>query len=354
MKNTATDTIHGEKHQRLVRMLLEGVRGERRQNDLSRRLGYRSNQWHKWESGQTAFMWKDLVKVTRTLELPLQEAVDRVIGHRGIAAEDGKAFFVEIWKKYVGNRPNETRPGVRISRAKLSRITRGRQDLELALVFGLLDEMSTTLPFFVDALCPSIPEKSIRKELSRFRRQVSDEADVPWACALEAALESRAYQSLRRHDDGTLAEQLGIPKAMVARGLAALRESEAIRLDRGKYVLNSKRVDMDPDIRSSARLARFWTEICLERFNETDGVPASRRGWSYRIFPVSSEARRQLYEAQLEFARKILRIAQEDRDRPKSLIQAVMLHLFDSDEMKASGALGRSARKWQLRSKTGN
>lgn len=65
-------TVENEK---TVRSLIRGMRGSRTQLQMSQELGYKFNQWHKWESGQKAVSWEDFKKICANQNIALLQAL---------------------------------------------------------------------------------------------------------------------------------------------------------------------------------------------------------------------------------------------------------------------------------------
>ena len=66
-------------YHKLVRLLLKDLRGTATQKQMSSRLGYSYNQWHKWESGQKRLMWNNLEVIASELKLNLDHAKRLVV-----------------------------------------------------------------------------------------------------------------------------------------------------------------------------------------------------------------------------------------------------------------------------------
>ena len=331
-------------YNKLIRTLLRSIRGKRTQKDLSRILGFKFNQWHKWESGLKVLTWSDLVNLCKTLELPLDLAVNRVLGDPDFPVANGPRLIREIQDKYLGRSGSQTSVAG-LSPSKRKRIFSGKQEPDLALILQILDEHTSSLPIFLDALCPNFDEPRTQRQIRAIKQQLRNEADTPWLSAVEAALETRIYKFAAHHEDEIISTLLGLPRPVVVDALKTLAASGAIELKDGKYALSVKRVDMEGDLSASARLARFWTALTLHRFDTPDGIPSSRRGWTYRIFPVSAQAQQELREAVRQLSGRITESATRDRDREKTSVQVLMMHLFDDEEIRSQKLLGKNIQK---------
>lgn len=320
--------------QRLVRHVLCEIRGEVTQKEMSTRLGYRFNQWHKWESGQKVLMWADLMKIADTMGLPLTDAVCVLAGPAAAANENGGFFMRDIFRKFGGYNLSQVQKKMRVSKTTMHRLVTAQQDVPVEFVFEFLTGFSSLLPYLVGVLAPQIQDPVFREEMARMRSQLRLESEFPWLSAIEAYLETAEYTQLKRHSDRAIATGLGLSMGEVRQGLSLLSENKTIERSDDKYVLNLKRIDLEADIVGSAKFARYWTEKALHRYSTADGVPLSRRGWSSRVFPVSETARDELRKLTQSFVGEMANILLQDGKREKNNVQVFLMHFFDHHEFR--------------------
>lgn len=320
--------------QALVRYVLSEIRGRATQKEMSTRLGYRFNQWHKWESGQKVLMWADLVRIAEVMGLPLTDAVHVLAGPAAAENENGGFFMRNIFRKFGGYNLSQVQKKMRISKTTMHRLVTAQQDVPVTFVFEFLMGFSSMLPYLIGVLAPQIQDPIFKKEIARMRSQLRLESEFPWLSAIEAYLETEEYRQLKRHSDRAVAMGLGLSMAEVRQGMSLLLENRTIERLGDKYILSLKRVDLEADIVGSAKFARYWTEKALQRYSTTDGVPSSRRGWSSRVFPVSETARDELRKLTQSFIGEMANILLQDGKREKSRVQVFLMHFFDHQEFK--------------------
>lgn len=88
--------------QTLVRYVLSEIRGRVTQNEMSKRLGYRFNQWHKGESGQKTLMWSGLMRIADLMKIPLSDAMYVLAGPSAAENVNGRYFMRDIFRKFGG------------------------------------------------------------------------------------------------------------------------------------------------------------------------------------------------------------------------------------------------------------
>lgn len=297
------------------------------QIEISRALNYKFNQWHKWESGQKILRWHELVQICSHFGIPLQAGLETILDQRIADIQDGAGVFKKVIEHF--GRLQTRHQELSISRSKLRRILAGEHDFEVHLLFKIIGDFSSMLPYFVELLSPAVSVESLQAD--RFKKQMALEAEYPWLCAIEALLMHKDYKKLKMHSDSLFVERLGIPLKEVQKSFQRLKNIGAIEFINKKYVLRILRVDMNVDIQHSAKLAKFWSQVCVERFATVDAVPRGR-GWSYRIFPVSSVAQAKIREKLNRLTSDIYDILLQDEAQEKDHVQVLVTHFFDHTE----------------------
>lgn len=321
-------------YEALVRLVLREIRQSSTQKLMSEKMGFKFNQWHKWESGQKALKWKDFKKIADEFDLVLDQLMVSITSS-DYSIRSGGEFVKLFMQKYSGSYSDQAvLEKLKISKATLNRIISSKNDVEVAFVFQCLGEFSSTLPYFIYSLVRTIKDQSVVSSINQSLTQVNLEGDHPWLSTIEAYLETTQYQNSQTHSNKDIAKHLGLNIADVELGLQLLLNNNAIFKDGGKYKLNIKRVDLETNIIDSARFAKFWTNICLKRYSTFDGVPPSRKGWSSRVFPVSNKADDEIRALMKKMESEMARILQADEKLAKDKVRVFILHYFDQEELQ--------------------
>lgn len=319
-------------YEKISRTIFKSLRGDQSQKDFGSKLGLGFNQWHKFESGQKNIMWSDLYSLAIKLNIPIDETVLKITGGNQFNINEGGEVALRLWKKFGILQDDKISEYLNISGAKWRRIIGLEQDVELSLVLKILGDFSTMLSFFLDSVCLGKADKSLQDIIKKDQKAVKFEANNPFLCVIESLLESKGYRALSEHSDQFLANCIGVSKGEIRKSLNLLTQNESITVLNKKYVLVSKRVDMESSIEDSAHLAKFWTQMCVQRFNTHDGVPPSRKGWSYRIFPASDSAVLQIRQKIQDFVGALNNIIINDNIEERNQVRVIMLHHFDHHE----------------------
>lgn len=319
-------------YEKIVKSLLRSIRGPRSQQEMSQIMGYDYNQWHKWESGQKLIKWMDFVKICNQFQLPLATVIHNVLGVTSLDIYDGGSVFEDVWRKFGNLSSTEMQEFLGISKAQLRRIVFGEQDFVLQILFKILGDFGSSLPYLVETLGGKNIDTHLANETSFIKKQVEIEGNHPWFCALEALLLHREYKSMKVHDNSFFAAKLGVNVAAVKKAFSTLEKNGSVEMVNQKYQLKLLRVDMDVSAVNGAKLSKFWTKVSVDRFSTIDGIPSSGKGWSYRIFPVSHKAQEQIRKMIRQIDSEIYSILLSDENEDKEFVQVLITHYFDNNE----------------------
>lgn len=326
---------HKMDYQWLVQTILKKIRGNRSQTEMDTALGHKFNQWHKWESGQKILRWSELERIDRSLQLHLADHLANFISQTEVGDLNGRNVL-QIFRRKFGNLSlKELADYLETHPSKLRRIFMDEQDFEVSLFLKFLGVCTRILPAFLTEFAPGVLPEYFGERVEAFEKQRSLEARFPWLSSIEAAIELRAYKQALTHDLKILSELTGLPEKKIDLGLQLLLENGAIEKEEEKYQLNIKRVDMESGaLADSAALAKYWTEKALHRFDTFDGVPTSRKGWAYRIFPVSNQGQEKIRDLIRGFVGDLHSLLVDDAKYDREHIQVIMLHSFDLQEFE--------------------
>lgn len=76
----------------ISRELIRAIRGHRSQATLNARLGYKSNQVHRWESGSSRILWSDFVRFSGCCKISIESILRNEIGYND-DPQNGRKFF---------------------------------------------------------------------------------------------------------------------------------------------------------------------------------------------------------------------------------------------------------------------
>jgi len=314
-------------HEQLARELVRALRGSRSQVQLSRRLGFSTNTIYSWEAGRR---WPTAARFFHVAERT---------GH-DLAASLGPFFKrPPPWLADAPGSPEwvvallealrgTTAIGVLaerigVSRFSLSRWLSGRAEPRLPQLLAFVDAATARLLDFVALFVPPAELRSTRRAWKRLEAARAMAWDSPWAQVVLLGLELEDYRALPAHDDGWLADRLGLPASEVRRAISQLHAAGQVRLARRRYhPAEILTVDVRRG-RSGSELKAHWAQAGLDRLDTPDGMV------SYNLFTVSDEVLAELRELQRSHYRTVRRLVDGSRRSDRVVLMNLQLLPLD-------------------------
>ena len=316
----------------LVRQVLIEIRANQTQKSLSLTLGYSFNQWHKWESGEKVLSWLEFIKILDLFKINITPTLALITKNENLEITNPHLILQDIFETYSGKDQSFIAKKLSISKSSLNRNLSSNKNVPAYLIFQALGEFSSTMFLFVESIVGKRNIKKFEKSIEQTQMQMALESEYPWFSVIEAFIETKPYIELKKHSSKFVAKYLNLPLDVVEFSLDKLEKNDSIQFVDGKYVLNTKRVDLGTSIESSAKFAKFWMQASQLRFETENSVPVSKGGWSCRVFPVSTPALEKIKELRKKFNSEFQEILQKDSTGMKEHVQVFNLNLFDSQE----------------------
>lgn len=308
------------------------MRGNLSQKELSENLGFNFNQVHKWEAGTKGMNLTDFVKYCDYFNISFTEHFARVFG---IFIKDinQKEIFEKLHKSFGPADKKDLADLLMVNKSTLYRWFDGKGAPDFSLILYWIDKRTQYLP---DLLVYLVGEQnswgiiSDRKSVVERRTKYSVYPLLP---AVEGFLHLDAYKNLEKHSNKIIADELNISISDVEDCLAELVSCEDIEMVNGLYKINTVQTDIGHiDVSSSAKLAKFWTQKCVDRFNTEDGIPKgtgnSNNLWAYRILPVPVELEAEIKEKITICFREVTELAR-NYEKDDGKVKVFITHFFN-------------------------
>ena len=314
----------------LARELVRALRGRRSQTAFSRRVGYRSNVAHAWETGRNFPTAAQTLRVAQQLGLDVRAALQRFYRNPPPWLEreepTSPAAVAHLLNDWVGHTPvRHVAHASGLSRFAVARALSGQSEPRLPDFLRLLEATSLRVLDFVAVLVdpaalPSVADAWRRLEAARLAAY-----DEPWTLAVIRALELSDYKNLPEHDPSFIAQRLQLPVALVQRCLSLLDASGQIELrDRRYRLVAQAALDTRRDPERAKSLRKWWSERAIERFGEGDD-----RIFSYNVFGVSERDYARLRELHRGYFRELRSIVAASEPVERVVLANVQLVRLD-------------------------
>ena len=321
MANMNYETIASE--------LLCAIRGKRSQAAFSRRLGYRSNVAHSWESGRAYPTAAAFFRICERVGIDSGAPVStfyRVTPPRlesvALTQPEGVAALLADLASKRSISDIAHRAGR--SRFAVSRWIKGVTEPRLPDFLLMVETTSFRLLDFVASLVDPKKLRSVAAQWERLEAARRAAYDMPWSHAVLRVLELAEYRSLEAHEPGWIASRLGIPVDEEKRCLELLASTRQIRRRRRLWVpSDTLMVDTRRDFEKARDLKAFWSTVAVNRLRAGAGGT-----FAYNLFCVSRTDLERIRALHTAFFRELRAIvAQSEPAECVALVTTNMLAL---------------------------
>jgi DNA-binding phage protein len=328
--------------ERTASELLRALRADRSQMEFARRLRFRSNVAHSWETGRNFPTAAQTLAIAKRVGVDVRSALRRFYRNPPAWLDRVDATSAAAVRHLLNDLRGRT-PVVHVARvAGLSRFTvaralSGKSEPRLPEFLRLVEACSLRsldlIAVLVDpAKLPSLADAW--RKLEAARRAAYDE---PWTLAVVRTLELLAYRACERHEPGWIAARLGIPREVELRCIALLEQSGQIRMQGAHYqIVAQSALDTRRDPQRAIALRRWWSERALERFGEGE-----HRVFSYNVFGVSERDYQRLRELHRAYFQELRAIVAASEPVERVVLANVQLVMLDSQDGVADAGVAR-------------
>ena len=308
--------------------LLRALRGSRSRAEFSRRMGYRSNVAHRWETGRSWPTAARYLQLQRRLhpkgaccfERFFQRPPAWLSEHVPESPEGVAAFMRELrGKAPIGSLAEQAGT----SRYRVSRWLSGATQPSLPEFLSFVEVASRRGLDFI-ALCaePSLlPSVARRWQSLEAARAAAYQR--PWSHAVLRALETEPQPETAPAQVAALAARLGIDGASVQAGLDALCDAGQVRKRRGLFVVEAPlAINTSHDRELARKVKAVWTRTALERLEQ-----GSAGNFGYSLFAISRRDLRRLRDLHLEYVRAMQELIA--RSQPSECVALYCSQLLD-------------------------
>lgn len=306
---TVAPTLQSSECERLASEWLRALRGPRSQLALSRRLGYRSNIFYRWEAGHC---WPTAAKafwVVQRLGKDLRASLRqfyrrpaRWLDEVDLCTRGGVARLLNDLRGKASIQSLAAATG--LNRFSLSRWLKGLADPPLPAFLALVQATTLRLLDLVAAFTDPSELPCVAGEWQRRQEARETAYTHPWSQAVLRGLELAGYRRLGEHRTAWLAAQVGTTSERVQEALELLERTRQIRWKGTHYELTSvQALDTRGDPDRARSLKAYWCRLALERLEGgSDGL------FSYNVSAISRADLLKVQELQRAHYREMSRI----------------------------------------------
>lgn len=289
---------------RMTRQLVRALRGKRTQAALSKRLGFRTNTIHTWESGRHAPTAAQLFEIAERTGVDVKKAISGFqrqephwLRHTPLSTKRGVVLLLNQLRGKLPLVELARQSG--FSRFAISRWLKGIAEPKTPEFLAFVQCCTHRVADFVASFADPRRVPEVTPEWTRQNAARRAAYELPWSQAVLRALELADYSHLDRHRPGWIAERIGIRPEEEARCLEILAETGQTHFDGRRWVVG----DVGPvDLRHEPAAARaqrkFWAGVGAER------VERGGEMFAYNVCGVSTADLERLQQLQLDYLKQ--------------------------------------------------
>jgi transcriptional regulator with XRE-family HTH domain len=317
--------------------LVRALRGQRSRAELSRRMGYRSNIVHRWESRHSWPTAARFLQAHRRLRPRAPVWIEHFF--HGLPAwaaafEPTSSAAVAAFLRHLRGKT----PVLRIAelaernRYSVARWLSGSAEPKLPDFLRLVDVMSRRLPDLIAALEDPSRLPSLRRRWEQLELARRAGYELPWSHAVLRALELRGMPQGLAAQRAFIAQRLCISEQQVQEALAVLEATAQVkRGTRGYRLRDVMVIDTGQDPERARALKVAWLEAALQRLKTN--TPGR---FGYSVFAVSKADLMQLHNLHLQYVRAMQEVIA--RSAPSECVGLYCSQLLDlGDHALAAG-----------------
>ena len=308
--------------------LIKALRGERSQQWVNERLGHQNyNVVSRWETGQQRIYWKDFVELTKVFKIDVRKDL-----------EDFYGFFenlddqTKLVSSFVGDTSIEKAAKfLDTSTSTVQRLLRGATPLQLSTFLALLEYRGDLFRFAARTVeIKKVP--SLFESYNQSREALQTFSKHPEASPIMLCFCLSEYKAKDAHEEGWVANKLGISKDKELDVIADLENVGLIEKENGRYVEKAHFLNLsyskEDEKEWSHLIKENWIKEALSRFENRPHKKKSTAG--FRIFAVD-EHKKQLMEEEIK--KFNVRLYQILETTPKDDVDQVCLFTYQWNQL---------------------
>jgi hypothetical protein len=311
--------------------LVRALRGRRSCAELSRRMGYRSNIVHRWESRHSWPTAARFLQAHRRLRPDAPCWLEQFFHARPAWARRHDLTSARVVALFLQNLRGKT-PVLRVAelvhhnRSSVSRWLSGAAQPNLPEFLRLVDVLSRRMPDLVAALEDPSRLPSLQKRWEQLQLARRAGYELPWSHAVLRALELEGAPHGFAAQRAWIARHLGIGTREVEEALAVLEgAAQVVKTSRGYRLREVTAIDTGRDPERARALKAAWIQTALARLQSSSG---GRFGYS--VFAVSRADFAQLHDLHLQYVRAMQNVIA--RSTPTECVGLYCSQLLDLGE----------------------
>jgi len=309
----------------LLQDFLKALRGAVSQTEISYRLGYRYNQYYRWERSLVRLSWPEFTRVCRCLNVDIEGGLCRFFGWDAADCDLQNIFYLFAHSLPISQIAHD----LQRSRRTIQRWLHRDSQPDLIDILKIINMVSNGLPELLDYLVKGNRIPSLSKELAARRTERKFHIKHPEFAGLIRCLELNEYEQSKHHSHGFVSKKSGLTEAEVRSLLVKATKLGILVKSRGKYKITNQSLSTGGDSESRKRILAYWLNRETEAIKKSKQLGTQNLTSSYLIFSTNSTVHNKIRRLTTEYYQNLLNtlMSTDNQSIACPLDRVLLIHL---------------------------
>lgn len=281
---------------------LRALRGNRSAAQMSKLLGFRSNQYSRWGSGKIVLRLSDLVKIAAATKRDFFAiAQDKL--HLSPTCNSAPTMLRELT---AGTSQQQLAKALGVSRPSVAKWVSGDRSISTDQFLAIILQGGLSISRFARAFAPEAEWTSLREFSGLEETEKTLHFEYPWLAAIIRCFETVEYEKLPAHNEAYIARRTGLSREEIAQGMKLLQDYQLITQNRpgGKFSVSSKTLHTFGPFAEEKKIRLYWMKRAQE-FTASLQTKPERSMLGYRVFSYNPKVAEKIRAAYMDFYREL-------------------------------------------------
>ncbi len=323
--------------QKIVTYLREG----KSQEFMNQRLGFKFNQYAKWENGTKAIFWDDVLKICEIRKIKLTPAISSRFNFKSSELDKyGKHIINFYLTTFFKNKISVVAKYLEVTPSQFRRMYQLKNEIPFIIILKLFLYRPIFFLYFLNELNIIDKIPGLKDEFKKLESLEQLEAKSPFVSAVLYFIGTSEYKSLPRHNSKKIAESTGLTLTQVEYALNELSQRQLISFSNQKYLMNQIASELHTlSVEQIVKILSYWnfrSVSYLKQKVNNPKKPKTRNHTSFRVFTTTKSTADKIAEKLAQTYYEINQYIKEDQiDSSEEIVMKVFcINYFGIEESK--------------------
>ncbi len=316
-------------------------RADKSQEFMNQRLGYKFNQYAKWEKGHKAIFWNDLLKICEVRKIKLTPALSSRFTFKASEINQSGIHILNFYlTTFFQRKVTLMAKYLEMTPSMLRRLHGLKNEIPLIVIIKLFLYRPIFFLYFLNEINVIDHFSELKNEFNKLASLEQLEAISPFVSAVLYYTMTTDYKNLNRHSSKFIATNTGLNINQVELAIKELKQRQLITLIDQKYVMNQMASELHTlTVDQIVKILSYWnfrSVSYLKRKVDNPIKAKTRNHTSFRVFTASKSTTDKIAEKLAQTYYEINQLIKEDcgKDDEEVVMKVLCLNYFGIEESK--------------------